>query len=52
MCLIKIYFSDIDIPFVIILGGTDVNEMSNEQDKLTVMNNVLKKARSVMSKTN
>lgn len=38
-------FSDAEIPYAIILGGTDVNEMSRDREKLIVMTDVLKKAR-------
>ena len=37
--------SDIDVPFIIIIGGTDVNETYKEEDKLHVMSKAVRSAR-------
>ncbi|KAL4228450.1 Glycosyl transferases group 1 [Mactra antiquata] len=38
-----------DIPYVIILGGTDVNQLYNEEDKMTVMSQAVHKSKHIVA---
>ena len=38
-------FSDVNVPYALIMGGTDINEFYKDDDKLSVMTSAVMKAK-------
>lgn len=41
----QISFSDCKVPYILILGGTDVNEFSKDEERMAVMTVAVARAR-------